>query len=90
MITVFTAGFGKVIKGGGDVLKLSTALYRKFTKDTKGLFRGSNHHQLRSIAYWEMIKSHNKNVQNLNDVEKAFKQYVDLSKIIFGVNDLFE
>ncbi len=62
MVTLGTFGLEGYLKSlttSKEVLKSTPSLYRSFAKETKGMFKGAFHHQLRSRAYHQMIKTNN-------------------------------
>ena len=64
LTTLATTGLGSSVNRGLKILKSSPGLYSSFAKQTRGLFKGANHNQLRAKAYKEMIRKHNFNVEH--------------------------
>jgi len=86
LITVASFGYGGVTKSLTS-LKSTPALYNQFAKNTKGLFKGSNHAQLRSTAYKNMIKNHNSSVKEMKHIFNDYNSFsTDLQRAIELIN----
>ena len=77
-------GLGVLGKGSTSLLKSSFSGFTKFSKNTKGLYKGVNHAAIRGKAYKAMIKRHNIKAGNA----KLGSEFSNFDKQLGRINSL--